>query len=281
MLYSRFTKPINWLKTKLVHRFGVRPLIETQEEIQSWFCSPVGQSLLLAEQKKLDRIMPEMYGYHLMQLSAANLSEDLARQSPVTHHFSLGVNNRSRAGAITEFENLPIDSDSIDVAVLHHVLEYSPKPHQLLREAARTIIPNGYIIIIGFNPWSVMTNKRQIGRLFRKNAQRRFHSMRRSRLVDWLQLLDFETACLEYGSHGLPIEHAFGRKLESLIANLIPVSGSFYMIVARKSIHSMTVIKPEWKRSPIMSAWVKSGSTQQMTQGNSNRSVKSGDSTAG
>ncbi|MGH1438690.1 MAG: methyltransferase domain-containing protein [Cellvibrionaceae bacterium] len=272
MPYSFLTKTPGLLREKINTRFGVKPLSESQEELNEWFQGSVGQRLLSAEKAKLDRIMPEMYGYHLMQLSAVSHSSSnimsLSRQSPVTHHFSLGVKQAKEKGegeakALAQFEQLPIDSECVDVALLHHALEYSTKPHQLLRETARTIIPNGYIIVVGFNPWSFSTTKRQLGRLFSQNAQRRFHNLRRSRIVDWLQLLDFEPAFLEYGDHGWPIKQQYGRKVEEYINNLFPIWGSFYVVVARKSITPMTVIKPEWKKPKGLPSWAKNSIAQQ------------------
>lgn len=273
MPYSFLTNTPSVLREKINTRFGVKLLSEAQEDIDEWFQGSVGQRLLKAEKAKLDRIMPEMYGYHLMQLSAVGNTVsntiELSRQSPVTHHFSLGVRKVSvkgeeqQAAAFAEFEQLPIDSECIDVALLHHALEYSTKPHQLLREAARTVIPNGYIIVVGFNTWSFSTSKRQIGRLFSQNAQRRFHNLRRSRVLDWLQLLDFEPALLEYGDHGWPIKQEYGRKIEACINHLFPIWGSFYVVVARKCITPMTVIKPEWKKTTRLPSWAKGSIAQQ------------------
>lgn len=265
MPYSVLKKGPKWFKEKIIDRFAVRPLLESQSDITAWFATSVGQRFLEAEQVKLNRIMPEMYGYHLMQLSASSQELSLSRQSPVTHHFSLGVEKNDEAGAVAEFENLPIDTESIDVALLHHVLEYSTKPHQLLREAARAVIPNGYIIVVGFNPVSLSTAKRQLGSFASPTTQRRFHNLRRSRLIDWLQLLGFEPALLEYGDHGWPIQNESVKKIERYLNTLFPVCGSFYIIVARKSITPMTLIKPEWKKISRLPSWAKGGLTH--TQG--------------
>lgn len=263
MPYSFFKNTPRLLKRRIASRFGVKPLRESQGDIQAWFKGPLGQRLLKCEQSKLDRIMPEMYGYHLMQLSAVDHALALSRQSPASHHFSLDVKIESGAPAIAEYERLPIAAEAIDVALLHHALEYSPNPHQLLRDVARTIIPNGYIVIVGFNPWSFSTLKRQLGRLVSHNAQRRFHTLRRSRLIDWLQLLDFEPVLLEYGYHGWPVEQHYIKQFEHHLNSLFPVCGSFYIVVARKSITPMTVIKPEWKKISPLPSWANRPLAQQ------------------
>ncbi|MCQ4062135.1 class I SAM-dependent methyltransferase, partial [Klebsiella pneumoniae] len=54
-----------------------------------------------------------------------------------------------------EFEELPFESQSLDMIVLPHVLEFSEDPHQLLREVERVLMPEGRVVITGFNPMSL------------------------------------------------------------------------------------------------------------------------------
>lgn len=243
-------------------RYGVLPLRESHQAIQDWFTNPKGQRLLQAEQQHLNHIMPRMYGYHLMRLSVLQDSAALSQQSPVTHHFSLGLQAES-SPALAEFEHLPIDSESIDVALLHHCLEYSINPHQLLRETANTIIPNGYIIIVAFNPWSSSNFLKQCGRLTHRSAHHRLHNLRCSRLLDWLRLLGFETLRWDYGDYDFAEHYRYLNGLNKLAHSLLPITGSFYTIVARKTTLSMRVIKPQWKKQRGLPLWVKGSVNQQ------------------
>ena len=54
-----------------------------------------------------------------------------------------------------DFTELPFASHSLDLVVLPHVLEFSTDPHQVLREVERVLIPEGQVIICGFNPTSL------------------------------------------------------------------------------------------------------------------------------
>ena len=242
----------------LTHHFGVQPLAQSQEDIARWLQTPLGQRVLASEQQLLNKIMPSMYGYHLMQLSVLPNSA-LSSLSPVTHHFSLGVTPETAVKAVTRFEQLPIDTESVDVAIIHHALEYSTHPHQLLRDTARTIIPNGYLIVVGFNPWSPLASKKLLGRIFTRRPHWRYHDLHRSRVVDWLQVLDFEPASLRYGYHGLPFNRGHRSRLEQFTRWLLPATGMFYIIVARKSVTPMTIIKKPWKETGPLPQWVKGG----------------------
>jgi SAM-dependent methyltransferase len=257
-------------------RFGVKPLIDSVDDIEEWFQSDLGKNILSLQQDKLDALMPEVFGYHLMQMSVLN-NLPLSRQSPVSHHFSLGFNPLKidskvdevsdkkndkesftiATAAISEFEHLPIEEESIDAAILHHVLDYSTDPHRLLRETARTIISNGFIIIVGFNPSSALMLKKQIGRCVKRSDHWRYHDLRKDRVVDWLRVLGFKPMLVQYGYHSLPFNASFSDKLDKVLAHLLPPLGAFYIIVARKQVIPMTVIREPWKKRQALPAWVK------------------------
>ena len=46
---------------------------------------------------------------------------------------------------------LPFAANSIDLVVMPHVLEFYDDPHQILREVERILIPEGQIVLTGFN----------------------------------------------------------------------------------------------------------------------------------
>lgn len=266
MFFDASYKKSAVLKRYYNKRFGVRPLAESSKNISHWFSSSLGKRILSQQQQQLDKLMPEIFGYHLMQLSVLE-GLPLSVQSPVTHHFSLGFDantvtkgsacKRGCAAAISEFESLPIDEECIDAAVLHHVLDYSVNPHQLLRETARTIISNGYMIVVGFNPGSPLMLKKQIGRYFKGSDHWRYHDLRKNRVVDWLRVLGFKPVLVEYGAYGLPVNGFNSKTLNKVLNYLLPTSGAFYIIVARKHVVPMTVIRKPWKKRRALPAWVK------------------------
>ena len=239
---------------------SIKPLQETQTHIENWFRSPLGEQLLAAEQQHLNQIMPKIYGYHLMRLSVlSQLSahQTLSQQSPVTHHFSLGVTASDTVGAVASFEQLPIDTECIDGVILHHVLEYSSDPHQLLREAARTVIANGYLVIIGFNPLSLLGIRKQIGQWLSADNHWCYHHLRAGRLIDWLRVLGFEPASIHYGYHGLPFNRGICQSVNQMCGKLLPMAGAFYIITARKGVIPMTLIKAPWKNNSSLRHWAK------------------------
>lgn len=254
MIPTKATQLKEHLSSYFHNHFGVVPLQESQQSIEQWFTSPLGQRILDAEQKQLNQFLPKIYGYHLMQLSVLK-DYKLSEQSPVTHHFSLGIQQNESSGALAEYEKLPIDADSIDAAILHHVLEYSTHPHQLLRETARTIIPNGFIVVVGFNPLSFLNFKKQVARVCLRGLHWRYRSLQRGRVIDWLRILDFEPVYIKQGDFGLPFNRGRRQWVERMGEKFFSRCGNFYIIVARKSITPMTIVRKPWRsvtRLPVL-----------------------------
>jgi len=242
-------------------RFGVQPLADSVAPLETWWDGPVGQAVLAEEQPLIDRSLRHIYGFHLMQL-AVSRRIDLTAASTINHRFALSpalAHADDEVGQLfagrADLERIPLASETIDLAILHHVLEFSQNPHQMLRETARVLIPRGYVAVLCFNPFSWFGVFKQFGR-FSRRAQWRHHALRLGRVIDWLRLLDFEPVSVSHGFYRWPISHpaimqstrwmeAAGRSTR------LPVGG-FYFILARKDVVCVTPVKPSWKKfNPI------------------------------
>jgi SAM-dependent methyltransferase len=243
-------------------RFGVRPLVDSVAPLEQWWEGAVGQELLAEEQPLIDRHLRDIYGFHLMQLGVSR-NIDLTRASTINHRFALsptfGPDRKAMADLYTgqaDLERIPLGTETIDLAVLHHVLEFTEHPHQLLRETARVLIPRGYVMIVGFNPFSWFGVFKQCGLLFTHQAQWRHHSLRLGRVIDWLRLLDFEPVNISHGFYRWPIGNPKvmqkTRWMERVAQSTQLPMGGFYFILARKDVVGMIPIKPNWKKfNPI------------------------------
>lgn len=225
-------------------------------ELEEWFDTPFGQRLLNEEQKVLDDELSCLFGYHLMQLSI-NRKVQLYEGSRICHCFSVGAGTPSegaQVGAYSALDELPFEDESVDVTVLHHVLEFSNNPHQVLKEASRVTIARGYIIVIGFNPFGLMGLLKPFAQMFSNSPIWQRNSLRQARVADWLQFLDCNTVRTRVGCYGLPwqthsyLQHTQG--LNRLLQRWRFPMGNFYCLVARKDRVCMTPLRPEWQRSP-------------------------------
>lgn len=86
---------------------------------------------------------------------------------------------------------LPIQSESMDLIVLPHMLEFDKYRFQTLREVERVLKPGGEVILLNFNPLSLSVRYQYL--LDRKLADSwASHFISRTRAMDWLKLLNFE-----------------------------------------------------------------------------------------
>jgi SAM-dependent methyltransferase len=224
--------------------------------LSNWFATDLGQEILSQQLALAQPLVERMFGYHLMQAGVTS-AVDFAGCSRINHRFRLSPCAEAEGAALVEFEQLPLPSESIDVVVLHHLLDFSPQPHQALREAARVLIPSGYLVLIGFNPFSLLGLSRLLSS---GSAYQRGNQLRAARLEDWMNLLDLQAETVERGFFRLPLQQrellAKSTWMERLGARWSLPWGGFYIIVARKEVARMRTIKINWRgeQKPAMSA---------------------------
>lgn len=221
------------------------------QSLQAWYASFLGQQLASAERKVLDILLPDLFGYHLIQLGNHG-NADLCAGSRVSNCVVISTNMQELAGLYADGERLPLASESVDVFVLPHTLEFHPNPHALLREVDRVLIPEGHIVILSFNPWSLWGVFRLL-LAWRKQMPWRGHYFSRPRLRDWLSLLGFDYMCGRQVFFKPPLQHdKVMEKLEFMEKfgrRLWPVFAGVFVLVARKRTSTLTPIGPRWRRT--------------------------------
>ena len=221
--------------------------------LEDWLETDLGRHVLRLEQEMIATLLPGLFGYHLMQLGISRQVQ-LYEGSMIRHKFALArLPGVGTASALAEPEQLPIETDSVDVVLLHHVLEFSEQPHQLLREAARVVAPNGHLLIAGFNPWSLLGLRSLLWRRFGHEIWSG-HLLSTRRVSDWLELLDFAVDAVQQRFHGLPTNHAATLQrlgaVDSWGARWALPGGGLYLVHARKQVSRLTPVRPQRWRTP-------------------------------
>ncbi|MEZ5539379.1 MAG: methyltransferase domain-containing protein [Pseudomonadales bacterium] len=210
--------------------------------LQQWYAGSVGQNIWRAEKALLDRHLPHLFGYHLMTLGVCP-SLPLVEASPIHHCFSLSeaASASPNIAARCHAYALPIENESVDVAVLHHSLDYSDTPHQLLRETARVLMPYGSVLIFGFQRCSTLGVQHALQKRWSPlNTVAAHNSLSVHRLHDWLTLLNFE---IVESTHTVYVPPQLGEAARSHLQWLerwgskskLPW-GSVYCVLARKTV---------------------------------------------
>ena len=221
-------------------------------DLRHWYGEPPGSLIAAVERQLLARFLPDLFGFHIVQLGCHHL-DGLLDASRVSHklRIDLGHTLNTAANLHCVEDALPLAPNSIDVLVLPHVLEYALDAHRVLREAERVLIGEGHLVILGFNPWSLF-GVRSLLMGWQGRAPWRGRFIGVARVKDWLQLLGFDILHIERGSFRPPLRRqALNRHLqfiERLGAFCWPLFGNVYMIVARKRVEGITPLRASWRQ---------------------------------
>jgi SAM-dependent methyltransferase len=245
----------------------------------AWLQSPPGEYALQWQQQQYDQVVGDIFGFHALQCALPGLdglrtnrmphrlraclpgewSTVLAGQASTVSTTDTGVMEDTLF--VDAFEALPIASESIDLLLLPHVLEFAVDPHQVLREVDRVLRPEGRVIISGFNPVSFW-GARQV---FLKPLPKRvapsylpgdgqFISL--PRLRDWFSLLSFEVNEYRFGCFAPPCRSAAWLErwhfIEKLGDKFWPICGSVYFVSAVKKVANMRLIGTPWRNRPMV-----------------------------
>jgi SAM-dependent methyltransferase len=215
-----------------------------------WFETTLGQQLLAREQAMFDHAVSDVFGFYAVQVGT--LPINCLEQSRIPNIILTGM---ASGNVQCESCYLPFAESSIDLLCMPHVLEFSHDPHQTLREAARVLVPEGYLILTVFNPLSFWGLKKLLIKKSQYPWEGQFFSL--SRIKDWLALLGLEFVEAQFLSHEPPINNEKWLKRMSIIERLgrrwWPMMGGQYVIVAKKRVVNITLLKPKWKRSLLQS----------------------------
>ncbi len=246
-----------------------------------WLRTPPGRYLLDWERSRIDAHVADVFGFHALQLGMPELDMLQANRMPhrwlaLQAHFAQesapADETQATPGEIVppraaqpalccDFDALPFAAQSLDLVVLPHTLEFSGDPHQTLREVERVLVPEGRVVIVGFNPASLWGLRQWAGRWAARASgegdgsglflPRAGDLIAHRRLRDWLRLLSFEVERGGFGCYrpALRTQHWLERYdwMEKAGDRWWPVFGAVYVLSAVKRVRGMRVIGPAWK----------------------------------
>ena len=229
---------------------------------EAWLASPPGQYVMRWETEQLSRIVVDMFGYYALQLGFLELDALAANRMP--HRIRVSTERCDARDAapkpdllVSGFEELPLDSQSVDLVVLAHQLEFSEAPHQILREVDRVLRPEGRLLVVGLNPLSLWGLRQSLVR-GPLNVPRTGQLIGMPRLRDWMKLLSFEIDSGHYGCYVPPCRTQKWldrtRFMEKAGDRWWPICGAIYMVSAVKRVRGMHLVGPAWKRRPASQA---------------------------
>ena len=224
-------------------------------ELRQWYASPPGEVLADDLCRYLKSVVPQLFGYHALRIGDLGAGRDPLSGSRIIHRVQLDL--VPPADLLAQPRALPIQADALDLVVLSHVLEFCADPHGVLREVDRTLVPEGHVIVICFNPLSLLGLRRlAAGRGSSAPWKGRYYASWRVR--DWMRLLGYVVLeCVSLGFRP-PLRHAGLlrrlRVMDRLGTRLWPILGGAYVILARKRVATLTPMRPRWRPRRRVSA---------------------------
>ncbi len=216
----------------------------TTQSLGEWLATPQGDYVLSREHAYFDRTVSDIFGFNALQIG---LSEhDFLR----TSRMPLRISNTNVSFLQTE---LPFECDSLDLVLLPHILEFSEMPHQILREVERVLMPEGNLIVSGFNPLSLWGLNR--AREHKQGYPWCGEFIALARLKDWLALLGFEVVGGRFAAYAPPFQQSKWLErfafMEAAGDRWWAVSGGVYFLHAVKRVPGMRLIKPKWNNGLV------------------------------
>jgi SAM-dependent methyltransferase len=247
--------------------------------LTDWFQTAPGCYLLAWEQAQFGQAVANLFGYNALQLGLPELDtlsnnrmphrwlalpEEMMALAPLAGAKPSDASGAQplRVALVTNAAALPFPEACLDLVVLPHTLELSADPHHVLREVERVLVPEGRVVISGFNPNSLWGFRQSRARLAGRLGMKAFgwsdlylpeagDFIGPGRLRDWLRLLSFELESGRFGCYRPAVSsdkwlqrHAW---MDRAGARWWPIFGSVYFLVAVKRVRGVRLLGPAWR----------------------------------
>ena len=225
--------------------------------LADWHRRMPGSLVLDSESRSLIPLVSDVFGYHLLIVGSRDYLSvigavrvqhctwlmtpavpDPAPEAGATWPAARCSFVRGHVGA------MPIASDSIDIVILPHVIEFEKDPCSALRESERVLVPEGHVIVAGYNALGPMGVRRL---LHRRGVPWNGRFYTASRVRDWLSALGFDAVASEGCFFRPPISNArmlrYFQAFERVGPRFWPRLCGTWILVARKRIATATALR--------------------------------------
>lgn len=218
------------------------------EALRQFYATGAGQFLLPQIETQVAEFMPRLFGVRALQIGNIAPQLDFFQSSSIRYRACMeldGVAAKLRARP----EAIPVMSGSADLVFLNHSLDFAVDPYQVLREVERVLVPDGHVLILGFNPLSWYGGWKLV-RGWRGNMPWCGRFYLATRVADWLSLLGFQLLDRRYVGFTPPVRNQALRGrlafMESWGPRYLRYFGGAYLLLAKKHVAAVTPLRPRW-----------------------------------
>ncbi len=232
---------------------------------ENWLDTPLGRSLLLEERRVVEEAFDGLFGEECLQLGQWGGAGAFLTYCRTQRATLLTPTAGEAAGTVTgQLHRLPIASETADLIFLPHTLEFSTRPHAILREVHRVLRSDGHLVLLGFKTGGLWGVRRLVPGAALPPGVEQLISDRRLR--DWLNLLDLRIHGLSRYFFRWPLPGNGGplsQTWEHRGQRWWPEFAACYMLTAQKRMMTMTPVKKvQWRSRPKVVASLAKPSTR-------------------
>lgn len=229
-----------------------------QSFLYEFYQTPKGCSLLLDEQLLIENALSKVFGYYLVQLgitcernlvSSSRVSRKIITDAHLPETLDPALLNEF---VQADIDYLPFQTDAIDAVVMPHTLESVEDPYHLLRQVDKMLVPEGHMLITGFNPLGCQIIRQRLGE--NREAFKQANLVKEQRVVDWLNVLGYDIEKISYSSLSCVTKEPetykpseFLMTLENWMDKIGIDLGNIYCVLAKKRVASPTPVGLNWR----------------------------------
>ncbi|PPC89761.1 MAG: methyltransferase type 11 [Methylobacter sp.] len=212
-----------------------------------WYESPRGKLLKALEIDYIKRSITVSCKQTILQIGGLGWENEFVDCSFYKYYTILDAKCLGFSEALkiqAKSHSLPIQTASVDMIILPHMLEFDAHRFQTVREVERVLKPEGIVVILNFNPWSLSVRYQY---LWNKTLADSWngHFISKSRIIDWLKVLNFEvTVASEFQFSS--VKSAYGK----FAAKSHAFSAAAYAVKAIKRRYNPIPLTPVLELKP-------------------------------
>jgi SAM-dependent methyltransferase len=207
----------------------------------AYYQTPRGKLLRELEVDYLQSAIVVSCKQTILQIGGLGWENEFIDCSLYTNYTILDAKNLGCKGAKkirAKAYHLPLQCDSVDMIILPHILEFDAYRFQTMREVERVLKPEGTVVILNFNPWSIWVRYQYLWDK-RLADSWRGHFIRRARIIDWLKLLNFEVTLIsQFNLDSIDTKHV------KSLADTFSLSATAYAVKAIKRRYHLIPLTP-------------------------------------
>ena len=218
---------------------------ECRRLLVEWFFSNSGNALRAMESNYLSKVIPFRYQQQILQIGSLGWEReyyDPDIRSDFVVVDRVAAADESTGRIVANCGEIPLESESMDVVIVPHCLEFESDQYGVLVEAERILKPEGRLILLLFSPWS---RKRFVHYPdgFRGMVPWCGNFVGQHKISHWLELMDFDVSLVSYMNFRGALSAA-----RSVVDGLFFFASVSYGVRAVKRRYSVIPLLPERER---------------------------------